>query len=154
MDVGGSIGSGVSPSVKNFDTLNKKKFNILVVDDDEDALELFVELLKTVPNYEVQGAKDGHDCLVKCEESEFDLVLLDIVMPKLDGIDTLAELKSNPEKYKNPTVVMLTNLEGDIAIQECMRIGAHGYKKKIDTEPEELLRYVENTLNARSMAKS
>jgi len=123
----------VTPSVKR---------KILVVDDEQDAKDLFAELLKTNTNYEVETAADGNEALDKCSKNKFDLVLLDIVMPNLDGVDTLSQIKLDPAKYGNPIVIMLTNIGGDIAIQEALKLGAVGYKLKIDTEPDELLETV------------
>lgn len=112
---------------------------ILVVDDEPDAKDLFAELLRTKPEYIVDTAMDGHECLDMCSKNRYDLVLLDIVMPNLDGVDTLSQIKLDPAKYGNPIVIMLTNIGGDIAIQEALKLGAVGYKLKIDTEPNELL---------------
>ncbi len=123
-----------------------KKTKILVVDDEPDALAIFVELLSTVEEYEVSKAVDGVDCLAKAEAEKFDLILLDIVMPRKDGIETLTILFSDKDKYGTPKVIMLTNIGGDIAIEKAIEMGAVGYKLKIDTDPEELLRYVAEVL--------
>lgn len=125
----------------------KKK--ILVVDDEPDARELFAELLKTNPDYEVEVASDGNEALSQSEKFKFDLILLDIVMPNLDGVDTLATLKGDTSKYGTPIVIMLTNIGGDIAIQEAIKLGAIGYKLKIDTEPDELLQTVADALSGK-----
>lgn len=131
---------------ENTQSQGTKKFKILVVDDEPDAKEIFVELLSTVEEYEVSGAVDGVDALAKAEATKFDLILLDIVMPKKDGIETLSELLEEKDKYGEPTVIMLTNIGGDIAVEKALEMGAHGYKLKIDTDPEELLRYVKEML--------
>ncbi len=122
------------------------KTTILVVDDEQDARDLFVELFKSANKYNVLSAVDGNDALEKCAKNKVDLILLDIVMPNLDGVDTLATIKTSPDKYGNPIVIMLTNIGGDLAIQEALKIGAVSYKLKIDTEPEELLQTVEEAL--------
>lgn len=126
---------------------NKGKVHkILVVEDEQDAKDTFIELLSTVPTYEVTGAVDGNDALAKIEADKPDLVLLDIVMPKKDGIETLSEIKKSPEKYGNPIVVMLTNIGGDLAVEKALELGAVGYKLKVDTPPEELLDYIAGLL--------
>ncbi len=132
--------------------INKRK--ILVVDDEPDARDLFGELLSTVPEYEVETAEDGNDCLAKCEATKYDLVLLDIVMPKMDGVEALAQIKGNKEKYGDPIIIMLTNIGGDIAIEKALELGAVGFKLKIDTEPEELLKTVDDALNHRPINNS
>lgn len=133
----------------NTQTTVEKKYKILVVDDEPDAKDIFVELLSTVADYEVSGAVDGVDALAKAEATKFDLILLDIVMPKKDGIETLSELLADKNKFGNPTIIMLTNIGGDIAVEKALEMGANGYKLKIDTDPEELLRYVKEMLGKR-----
>jgi CheY-like chemotaxis protein len=123
-----------------------QKYKILVVDDELDAKDLFVELLSTVDNYEVSSAVDGVDALAKMEAEKYDLVLLDIVMPRKDGVQVLTEMKQDKEKYGDPIVIMLTNIGGDLAVEKAMELGASGYKLKIDTEPEDLLKTVEEAL--------
>ncbi len=128
----------------------KKK--ILIVEDEADSLEIFVQLLSQVPSYEISSAVDGIDALAKveAEQGKFDLILLDIVMPKMDGIDVLSKIKSTPEKYGKPLVVMLTNLGGEMAVETAMKLGANGYLMKIEVEPQQLLKkvreYLENAV--------
>jgi len=121
---------------------------ILIVDDEEDARVIFKDMLSTTPNYEVSTAVDGVDALTKAEATKFDLILLDIIMPRKDGVQTLSELKANPDKYGAPKVLMLTNIGGDIAIEEAMKLGAVGFKTKINTEPDELIQTVESLVNS------
>lgn len=132
-------------------TDQKKKYKILVVEDEEDSKEVLVSLLNTVENYEVSAAVDGQDALAKleAERGKYDLVLLDIVMPKLDGIETLRLLKSNPDKYGSPIVLMLTNLGGDVAVETAINLGAQGYLMKVETEPEQLLKKIDEELAKR-----
>lgn len=117
------------------DQLAKK---ILVVEDEPDAREIFLDILKEA-GYIVAGATDGEDALVKMEAEKYDLVLLDIVMPKKDGIQTLTEIKKFPGKYGDMKVVMLTNIGGDLAIDKAMKLGADGYMLKSETEPDDLI---------------
>ncbi len=119
---------------------------ILVVDDEPDARELFLDMLSVEPHYEVSTAVDGVDALAKAEATKFDLILLDIVMPNKDGVQTLTEIVEDKDKYGTPKVIMLTNLGGDLAVEEAMNIGAVDYKVKIDTEPDDLLKTVRGAL--------
>ncbi len=125
----------------------ERTFKILVVDDEPDALTIFQDTLTSVPNYEVSTAVDGVDALAKAEATKFDLILLDIVMPVKDGVQTLSELKQFPDKYGTPRVLMLTNIGGDLAIEEALKLGAVGYKLKTETEPEDLLKIVAEELS-------
>lgn len=144
MDTTATPTDNTKPQTAATGTGVKKK--ILIVDDEPDARELFAELLKTNPDYEVEVASDGNEALTQAEKFKFNLILLDIVMPNLDGVDTLATIKGDTNKYGTPIVIMLTNIGGDIAIQEAIKLGAIGYKLKIDTEPDELLKTVADAL--------
>ena len=129
--------------LKRNDSVLKK---ILIVDDEPDPRKLFLDMLESDPNYEVSTAVDGIDALAKAEATKFDLVLLDIIMPNKDGIQTLTEVMQNKEKYGTPKIIILTNLAGDLAIEEAMNIGASAYKVKGDTEPNDLLKIVKEYL--------
>lgn len=121
---------------------------ILVVEDEEDARTIFVDLLES-EDYEVSSAVDGNDALAKSAADKFDLILLDLVMPNKDGLETLQELKSNPDKYGNPIVVVLSNISGDAAVEKAMSLGAAGYRLKIKAEPDQLLKDVNDFLHGK-----
>ena len=118
---------------------------ILIVEDDTYTRELYEEVLKE-EGFEVTSAVDGEEGLVKAKQGGFHLILLDLMMPKLDGIGFLKGLKdSNPEKV-NGKVVLLTNLAHDPVIKEGMSLGANAYLIKSDLNPEELVKKVRNFL--------
>lgn len=121
-------------------------YKILIVDDEADARELFKDMLSTNEAFEVSSAADGIEALAKAEATKFDLILLDIVMPRKDGVQVLSEIKKNPDQYGLPRVLMLTNIGGDLAIEESLRLGANGYRLKSVTEPMELLTAVNDIL--------
>lgn len=133
-----------------------KKYKIIIVEDENDAREVFVQLLETNPAYEVSSAADGQDALAKieAEEGKIDLVLLDIVMPRLDGVDTLRKIRAEKEKYGDPIVVMLTNLGGEVAIDTAMKLGAQGYLMKIEVEPVQLLEKIAEFLKKKEESGS
>lgn len=111
---------------------------ILVVEDEPDARTFFVDIL-SMEGYDVSSAVDGIDALAKAGAEKYDLILLDIVMPNKDGLDTLEELKADKTKYGDPIVVMLTNISGDAAVEKAMELGAKGFKLKIKMEPDQLI---------------
>jgi CheY-like chemotaxis protein len=115
-----------------------KKLRILVVEDEPDAREIYSEILLSA-GYDVETAVDGQDAEDKLSLGKYDLVLLDIITPRKDGIEALDDIKRNPEKFGTPKVVMLSNIAGDIAIDKAMEIGANGYMLKADIEPSDLL---------------
>ncbi len=124
---------------------NEVKKKILVVEDEQDARTMFVDLLES-EGFDVSSAVDGIDALAKSASEKYDLILLDIVMPNMDGVEVLQQIKADPTKYGTPIVVMLTNISGDAAVEKAMELGAAGYRLKIGTEPEKLLQDVKDFL--------
>ncbi len=111
---------------------------ILVVEDDQFLRELYQELLAG-EGYLVDVAVDGAIALQKIQEGGFDLVLLDIMLPKMDGINVLKTLKISPPKKANGPIVCLTNLGQNTIIKECFDLGAAGYLIKSALNPDEVL---------------
>lgn len=95
-------------------------FKILVVDDEAKIRELVAKYLK-FEGYEVDEAKDGTEAVKKCENNNYSLIILDVMMPKLDGFSALRSIK----KEKDIPVIMLT-ARGE----EFDRI--HGFEEGID----------------------
>jgi len=79
---------------------------IMIVDDEPDLLEV-VKLILESDNYKVVTAGSGQEALDKIEKEMPDLVLLDIIMPKMDGWEVFSRIKSNPKTHEIP-VIMLT----------------------------------------------
>ncbi|OGY23127.1 MAG: hypothetical protein A2172_01975 [Candidatus Woykebacteria bacterium RBG_13_40_15] len=123
---------------------------ILVVEDDQFLRELYEELLKE-EGYEVELASDGEDGLNKMTAGGFDLVLLDIMLPKIDGLEILRRLKEkHPEKPNGP-VVLLTNLGQDSIIKEGFNLGASGYLIKSSMNPDQVISEVKVFLSKSSV---
>lgn len=98
---------------------------ILVVEDEENIRELHKRNL-TRNNHEVETVENGLDALDKVREFKPDLILLDIMLPELSGIELLQLLKEQP-KYKDIPVLMITGVSGTAEITKCLEIGALGY---------------------------
>jgi DNA-binding response OmpR family regulator len=111
---------------------------ILVVEDDQFLRDLYNELL-TEAGYTVETAADGEEGLIKARGGGFDLVLLDIMLPKLDGLGVLRGLKDKAPSSPNGPVVLLTNLGQDAIIKEGFNLGATGYIIKSAMTPEQVL---------------
>lgn len=125
---------------------------ILVVEDEPDARTMFMDLLSG-EGYDVSSAVDGVDAVAKAAAEKYDLILLDIVMPNKDGLEVLEEIKSDTVKFGTPVVVMLTNISGDAAVEKAKELGAVDFLLKIGTEPDVLIKSVEDYLNGRTPAK-
>jgi CheY-like chemotaxis protein len=125
---------------------SSKKRKILIVEDEPTARKLYLDML-LASGFEAAGAGDGKECLKALENTHFDLVLLDIIMPEMDGISTLEEIKKDTTKYGTPKILMLSNIGGDMAIDKAMEIGADGYMLKSETEPTALISIVNKYLD-------
>ena len=101
---------------------------ILVLDDIPTNIVLVKALLKS-KNYEVISAKTGTEALALAEERQPDVILLDIMMPVMDGYGVLARLRSN-EKTKDLKVIMLSALASEDDITKSVELGADGYLTK------------------------
>lgn len=117
------------------DNQNKK---ILIVEDDQFLREFYQELLSG-EGFIIDVASDGEAGLAKIRNYEFDLILLDIMMPKLDGLQVLRELKIRGSKNPNVAIVILTNLGQDTVIKQCFELGAEGYLIKSALNPDQVL---------------
>ena len=118
---------------------------ILVVEDDQFLREFYQELL-TEEGYLVDVAADGEVALEKIRNNDYNLILLDIMLPKKDGIQVLRDLKITPPKTPNLTIVNLTNLGQDAVIKECFNLGAQGYLIKSALNPDQVLQEVKSYL--------
>ena len=93
----------------------QKRSTVLVVDDNAQNLELLVEYLHDVEGVEAVSAVDGVEALERVAEARPDLILLDIMMPRMSGFEVCRKLKSDPETRDIP-IIMVTALNelGDI----------------------------------------
>jgi len=114
---------------------------ILVVEDDQFLRELYDELLRE-EGYTVELAADGQEGLDKASAGGYNLVLLDIMLPKVDGLEVLRKLKVSPPKLPNGPTVLLTNLGQDSIIKEGFSLGASGYLIKSAMNPDQVLNEV------------
>src|SRR3990167_7710308 len=124
------------------------KAKILVVEDEEILLTALKEEL-TQGGYEVEGAVDGVEGLEKVKSFQPDLVLLDLLMPKMDGMEVLQKLKGD-NKTKDVPVVILTNLSDYEKISEALSLGAMDYLVKANYRLEDLLDKVRTVLARKS----
>jgi len=122
---------------------------ILAVDDEANVTRLEQVLLQR-SGYRVVTAADGMQALARLEEERPDLILADITMPHLDGIELLRRLKANPETASIP-VILVTAKAQDGDIFEGERAGAALYLSK-PFSPMQLLEAVQRTLAEHSSA--
>ena len=117
---------------------------ILIVEDDPLMRRLYQKIF-TFEKYEVESAEDGEEGLDKARKSKPTLILLDIMMPKMNGLQVLEKLKADPDLKKIP-VVMLTNLAGQKDAETALAKGAVKYIVKSEYEPKQVADMVKGVL--------
>lgn len=113
----------------------KHKYKILVVDDDLNNIQVGINFLKQNEEYHLIFATSGQQALERVEETEFDLVLLDILMPVMDGYEVCRRLKKN-SKYKNIPVIFLTAKQDAESLMKGFELGGADYITKPFNAPE------------------
>jgi DNA-binding response OmpR family regulator len=110
---------------------------ILVVDDEPAVREIYSkEFSKS--GFKVSLAEDGEEGLLKAGKERPNLILLDVMLPKMSGIDVLKALKKNELTKKIP-VLMLSNLGEEQIIKEGFVLGADGYLLKVSYTPAQVV---------------
>ena len=107
--------------------MNQANKKILIVDDDKMNIFILSHYLK--PPYDIIIAQDGVTALGSAEKYAPDMILLDIIMPDMDGFEVFARLKES-ETAKNIPVIFMTGLDTDDAVDKGLSLGAAGYITK------------------------
>ena len=121
---------------------NKKK--VLLVEDDSFLADIYLTSLEK-SGIKTIHAKDGNEALLKIEKGGFDLLLLDLLLPKIDGFEILEKIKNNPATQKIP-VVVLSNLMDTEKIKKVKSLGAKEYLLKTKFDPKDIVIKVKNYL--------
>lgn len=123
---------------------------ILIIEDDQDQALLYAKAFG-LAGVEVVGADNGLDGLAKAKSERPDLVLLDVVLNRENGVEVLRKLKSDPELKKTP-VVIFSNLTKKGLEEEVLTLGAIDFIEKANYTPTELVKEVLNTYQKISQA--
>jgi len=121
---------------------NAKK--ILLAEDDVFILEIMAEKLKK-SGFEVSIAKDGEDCIQVLTSLRPDILLLDILMPQIDGFEVLRRMKAS-ESLSHIPVVVLSNLGQKEEIQKALDLGAKDYVVKANFTTNEIVEKINAVL--------
>jgi len=122
--------------------------NILVVDDDKGIREI-LEIVLTQEGYEVTSIEDGIKALAKCRRQKYDLIITDLKMPKMDGIEFLKAVKEiSPESL----VILITAFASGETAVKAMQEGAYDYLEK-DFDIEDMKSIVQNALEKKGLKK-
>lgn len=116
---------------------NPQPPRILIIDDDIYTSEMYATTLRNA-GYQVVVADNGLDGYQRMQSEPFDVVLLDIMLPQLQGDDVLKKWRETRPKGTKPPVIILTNYEQDDASKEALVESADGYVIKASITPRKL----------------
>ncbi len=122
--------------------------NILLVEDDPFLIDIYTTKLKEA-GFSVETAQDGEVALKKLPEKKFDLLILDIVLPQLDGWEILEKIKDQRSEIKNLEdlkIIVLSNLGQKTEVEKGLKLGATKYLIKAHYTPTEIVREIEEVL--------
>ncbi|UCC52205.1 MAG: response regulator [Anaerolineaceae bacterium] len=126
----------------------EKQPHILIVDDDPDILEGIITILET-QDYDLATARDGKQCMAMIKEDIPDLLILDLLMPRMDGWGVIREMRSEPRFNRVPIMILTTVIEDAsrrrYELETNMTMDVQDYVQK-PVRPDELIRRVENLL--------
>jgi len=117
---------------------------ILLVDDDLTLREMYEERLKA-EGFDIIQASNGEEAIKKAKENKPNIILLDIMMPKINGFDVLKEVKADPDLKEIP-VIVLTALIQDVDRVQGKKLGAVDYIVKSETMPGEVIAKIQNAI--------
>ena len=117
---------------------------VIMTADDSASIRQMVSFTLGQAGYEIIEAKDGQDAIDKLNSNRVDMLLTDLNMPRMDGIELIRQARANP-KYKFTPIVMLTTESQDSKKQEGKQAGATGWIVK-PFKPEQLLAVIKKVL--------
>jgi DNA-binding response OmpR family regulator len=123
---------------------NKNK-KVLIIEDDPYIADMYATKFR-MNEYKVKLAKNGEKAFDELQKEKPDIVLLDLLMPRMDGYEFLEKFKKEKE-FKNIKVIVLTNLGQKREIEKGLKLGADDYIIKAYFTPKEVVKKVENLLN-------
>ena len=115
----------------------KETGKVFLAEDDALLREMYVAKFEK-SGFEIESAEDGEQALEQLKKGTFDCVLLDVMMPKIDGFRVLQEIKKDSKLKKIP-VAMLTNLGQEEDIKKGQEIGADDYIVKSNSTPAQIV---------------
>ncbi|HOK00833.1 MAG TPA: response regulator [Candidatus Pacearchaeota archaeon] len=118
---------------------------ILLVEDDPFLIDIYTSKLEK-EGFSVKISESGEDCFKKINQEKPDLILLDIILPKIDGWEVLKKIKSD-EKLKNIKIIILSNLYQKEDIEKGLSLGADKYLIKANYDPKEVIEEIKKILN-------
>ena len=125
--------------------MDNQKKKILLIEDEDFIRDLYKRQIG-LAGFDIDAFPNGKSGLDSARQTKYDLVLLDIMLPDLNGLEILKELKQN-EQTKNFPVILLTNLGQDSVQKEGAALGASGYLIKASYTPNQIVEEVKKILS-------
>ncbi|HSW97869.1 MAG TPA: response regulator [Candidatus Saccharimonadales bacterium] len=116
---------------------------ILIAEDDFFIRDIYSKVF-SLSGYDVKVAVDGADALEKIKADIFDMILLDIMMPRMTGIDVLKNVRSMTTTVKSTPIFIITNLGQQNVIEEAFKLGMDGYILKSQVSPQQIVDEINN----------
>lgn len=116
---------------------------ILIAEDDFFIRDIYSKVF-SLSGYEVVVAVDGVEALDKIKAEDYDMILLDIMMPRMTGIDVLKNVRSLEEPKKSVPIFIITNLGQQNVIEEAFKLGMDGYILKSQVTPQQIVDEINN----------
>ena len=124
-----------------------KKKRLLLVEDEIDLIKLYKKIL-TEAGYDLTICNDGVSAYKAIKNDVFDLYLIDIVMPSLDGVALLKKINEEKnESIAKKTIILFTNFDNETAFETAKKYGATDVLIKVNFNPEELLQKIKKYLD-------
>lgn len=117
---------------------------VLLIEDDEFISDLYKRQLD-IGGFFTYAFSNGNDGLKTVQENHYDLILLDVMLPGMNGLDVLRSIKQN-EATKDIPVIILSNLGQDAVIKEGLTLGAVGYLIKASFTPSQIVQEIKSIL--------
>lgn len=116
---------------------------ILIAEDDFFIRDIYGKVF-SLSGYDVQVAVDGMDALDKIKAQQYDMILLDIMMPRMTGIDVLKNVRALTTPLKSTPIFIITNLGQQNVIEEAFKLGMDGYILKSQVTPQQIVEEINN----------
>ncbi len=117
---------------------------ILLIEDEEIMIDLLKRKLIT-EGYEVSVARDGEEGLKTMKETKPDLILLDIIMPKMGGFEVMDKMQKDKELKKIP-VIVISNSGQPVELDKAQKLGAKDWLIKTEFDPQEVIEKIKKQL--------
>lgn len=119
---------------------------LLIVEDDDILNDVYKMILSTEP-YDIDVAFSGQEALNHINKQSYDLILLDLMMPEMDGVEFLQQFQ--PDLHPETKIIITSNLSAGDMVTQAMQLGAHKSVVKADLSPKQLINLVRYEVEAK-----